>query len=84
MELLAGAFPEQVRTALYPTIEALQDRLGEINDLATAKTRLQKKIAKADDAADVAAWRRLLTHERAQLARVGCSSKLDFISLGKQ
>ena len=67
MELLAGAFPEQFRTTLYPTIEALQDRLGEINDLATAKTRLQKKIARADGAADVAAWRRLLTHERAQL-----------------
>lgn len=67
MELLAGAFPEQFRTVLYPTIEALQDRLGEINDLATAKTRLQKKIAAGDGAADVAAWRRLLAHERAQL-----------------
>jgi len=67
MELLAGAFPEQFRTTLYPTIEALQDRLGEINDLATAKTRLLKKIAAADGATDVAAWRRLLAHERAQL-----------------
>jgi CHAD domain-containing protein len=73
MELLAGAFPEQFRTILYPTVEALQERLGEINDLATVKTRLQEKIATADDAADVAAWRRLLAQERAQLDRAQCA-----------
>ena len=73
MELLAGAFPEQFRTILYPTVEALQERLGEINDLATAKARLQDKIATADGAADVAAWRRLLAQERAQLDRAQCA-----------
>src|SRR5262249_32604120 len=36
MELLAGAFPESLRTELYPAVEAIQDRLGEVNDLATA------------------------------------------------
>lgn len=67
MELLAGAFPEHFRTMIYPAIEAVQDRLGEINDLATAVTRLQKKIAAADGSADAAAARRLLAHERAEL-----------------
>jgi CHAD domain-containing protein len=73
MELLAGAFPEQFHTTLYATIEALQDRLGEINDLVTAKARLQETIATADGAADVAAWRRLLAQERAQLDRARCA-----------
>ena len=68
MELLAGAFPDHFRTTLYPTIEALQDRLGEINDLATAKNRLQAKIAAADGAAKVAPWRQLLTSENRRIA----------------
>ncbi|MEO8601360.1 MAG: CHAD domain-containing protein [bacterium] len=67
MELLVGAFPQQFRTTLYPIIESLQDRLGEINDLAIEKARLQRKIAAADGGAEVAGWRRLLAHERAQL-----------------
>ena len=53
----------------YPCIEALQDRLGEINDLATAKIRLERKIVAADDAAAAAAWRRLLAHEEVLLER---------------
>src|SRR5262249_51238074 len=36
MELLAGAFPGPFLTRLYPTVEAFQDRLGKVNDLATA------------------------------------------------
>lgn len=49
MELLAGAFPDEFRTQLYPTIEAMQDRLSDINDLATAKARLQRNIEAASD-----------------------------------
>jgi CHAD domain-containing protein len=67
MELLAGAFPDEFRTQLYATIEAMQDRLGEINDLATAKARLQEKIEAANDAKEAASWRLLLTNEQAQL-----------------
>jgi CHAD domain-containing protein len=67
MELLAGAFPDEFRTRLYPTIEAMQDRLGEINDLATAKSRLREKIEAAGDRKEAASWRRLLTNEQVQL-----------------
>jgi CHAD domain-containing protein len=47
MESLAGAFPDPFRTTLYPVLEALQDRLGTINDLVTARTRLEKQIDRA-------------------------------------
>jgi CHAD domain-containing protein len=68
MELLAGAFPVEVRTRLYPTIEAMQDRLGEVNDLAVAKTRLQLKL-EAASCAEAASWRRLLAIEEAELSQ---------------
>ncbi len=67
MELLVGAFSEEFRTRLYPTIEALQDRLGEINDLATAKARLRRKSEEASDAREADEWRRLLANEQTRL-----------------
>ena len=67
MELLAGAFPESIRTQLYPTIEMLQDRLGDINDLATAKARLRKHVEQAGPSKQAASWRRLLATEQEQL-----------------
>jgi CHAD domain-containing protein len=69
MELLAGAFPDEFRTRLYPIIKAIQDRLGDINDLATAKTRLQKRIEGVSDHKKSASWRRLLINEQAELDR---------------
>jgi CHAD domain-containing protein/uncharacterized protein Yka (UPF0111/DUF47 family) len=69
MELLAGAFPEPFRTMLYPAVEAMQDRLGEINDLATAKARLHQEIEAAGDSPEAACWRRLLPNEQDQLDR---------------
>jgi CHAD domain-containing protein len=69
MELLAGAFPEPFRTELYPAVEAVQDRLGEINDLATATARLRQEIEAAGNSPDAASWRRLLPNEQAQLDR---------------
>jgi CHAD domain-containing protein len=69
MELLAGAFPAEFRTELYATIEAMLDRLGEINDLVTAKIWLQKLKA-ASRKEDAASWRRLLATEEAQLSQV--------------
>jgi CHAD domain-containing protein len=69
LELLAGAFPEQVRTELYPTVEAMQDRLGEINDLATAKARLQLNIQFATGRSEAGSWRRLLANEQQQFDR---------------
>jgi CHAD domain-containing protein len=67
LELLAGAFPERARTELYPAVEEMQDRLGEINDLATAKARLRHKIEVARDRSEAASWRRLLTNEQRHL-----------------
>jgi CHAD domain-containing protein len=69
MELLAGAFPEKLRTRLYPVIEAMQDRLGEVNDLATAKALIERRIDKARDTVEAENWRRLLKGEQAQLTR---------------
>jgi len=66
MELLAGAFPDEFRTRLYPIIEVMQARPGELNDLATAKTRLQQKIEAAGCAAEAVSWRRLLASEQRQ------------------
>ena len=36
MEIFAGAFPPAFRGELYPLVEQLQERLGKINDHATA------------------------------------------------
>jgi CHAD domain-containing protein len=66
LELLAGALPVRVRTELYPTIEAIQDRLGEINDLAAARARLRRRIEPAGKGAEAAAWRQILSSEQSQ------------------
>ncbi len=42
MELLAGAFEKSFRTKLYPVFVEVQDRLGEINDHATACSLFNK------------------------------------------
>ena len=67
MELLTGAFPQELRTRLYPNILAIQDRLGEIIDFATAKTRIQDKIDAASDPAEVAFWQGLLATEQLKI-----------------
>jgi CHAD domain-containing protein len=66
IELLAPAFPDRLRTELYPVIEAMQDRLGEINDLATARARLREKIERAGKRVETRDWRHLLAAEQAQ------------------
>src|SRR5262249_13895373 len=38
MEIFAGAFDEDFRQELYPVVASLQERLGSINDHATAQT----------------------------------------------
>ncbi|QEL16798.1 CHAD domain-containing protein [Limnoglobus roseus] len=67
MEVLAGAFPESFRTALYPTLERLQDRLGEINDRATAAARLRAKFDEEQLTEEKAQWRQMEDAEEAQL-----------------
>ncbi|MBV8488371.1 MAG: CHAD domain-containing protein, partial [Planctomycetaceae bacterium] len=67
MELLAGAFSEEFRTKLYPVIEAMQGRLGEINDLATSIDRLTRKLDASADSAGEKSWQLLLARHRALL-----------------
>jgi len=66
IELLAAAFPDRLRTKLYLVIEAMQDCLGEINDLATAQARLRERIDRANQPEEASDWRRLLAAERTQ------------------
>jgi CHAD domain-containing protein len=63
MELLPGAFPDEFRTRLYATIESMQDRLGEINDLAMTRIRLQKKLDLLGEE-DAAAWHAVMEREQ--------------------
>jgi CHAD domain-containing protein len=70
MELLAGAFPLDFREKLYPVIETLQDKLGEINDRETAQVRLHQRIEAANDKAEVDYLRKLRAEERSQLKQV--------------
>jgi CHAD domain-containing protein len=67
VELLAGAFPNELRTKIYPILGEMQDRLGRINDLATAKTRLQEKIEAARNTNEAASWCRLLMKEQIRI-----------------
>jgi len=45
MEIFAGAFDVAFRESLYPWVEQLQERLGALNDHATAQARYQRWIA---------------------------------------
>jgi CHAD domain-containing protein len=67
MELLGGAFPPRFAKRLYPKVESLQDRLGEINDLATAQARFRHWLEEADDAAEVEYLKRVLADEQTRL-----------------
>ncbi|MCI0461572.1 MAG: CHAD domain-containing protein, partial [Gemmataceae bacterium] len=67
MELLAGALPVSCRERLYPAVEALQERLGEVNDRATARLRLRERLAQAEDEQEAGHVRDLLTENEARL-----------------
>jgi CHAD domain-containing protein len=69
MELLAAVFPEEFRSDLYPAIEKIQDRLGQINDMAAAKARLCRKIETTEDPREANQFEQLLEVEQAQLNR---------------
>jgi CHAD domain-containing protein len=64
IELLAPAFAESLRTQAYPFIQDLQEKLGKINDLATAETRLKRWLEHAADAGETAYLQELLNQEQ--------------------
>jgi len=61
MELLGGAFPDSLRTEIYPATVSLQDKLGELNDCATAQQRLQHWLEPSKDAEETAYLQALLS-----------------------
>jgi CHAD domain-containing protein len=52
IELLAAGVPDAIRSTVYPMIKDLQDRLGAINDHATAHQRLDRWIGEAPSEAE--------------------------------
>ena len=48
MELLAGAFDESFRKELYPVFSSVQEKLGKINDHATAATFFREWKSRSD------------------------------------
>ena len=70
MELLGGAFSADFSCTLYPLIDSMQDRLGEINDLVVELAYMKKRAKPgADDAAS--------RHLKAQMA--GKQSHLNYL-----
>jgi CHAD domain-containing protein len=63
MELLAPAFPAAFREHLYPVIEELQERLGDIHDHAVAKVRFDKWINQTKSKRELVHMRKLRGQE---------------------
>lgn len=69
MELLGGAFPDEFRSRLYPAVEELLNRLGEVNDSAMAAAFYREKLKAAESPEQGAVWRRLMSGERSRFER---------------
>jgi CHAD domain-containing protein len=67
IELLAGAFTDEIRAVAHPLLRNLQDRLGEVNDHATARVRLKNWIEQSDDDEEAAYLREMLDDQQQQL-----------------
>lgn len=67
MELLAGAFEPSFRQELYPTFEEIQDKLGEINDHASAVPTLNEWFELSKSKKARAALAELSAEEEKQL-----------------
>jgi CHAD domain-containing protein len=69
MEVFAEAFRPAFRGDLYPQIEQLQELLGDVNDHATARARLDNWLANAREEELIEALRKLANAEAAALRR---------------
>lgn len=63
MEVFAGGMPPAMRSELYPAIESLQEKLGHINDRATAAARYERWLDKVTEPAQSACLREMLEEE---------------------
>jgi CHAD domain-containing protein len=69
MELSASLFPPEFRTSLYPLVTRLQNKLGEINDHATARQRLINWSAEAKNRRQADLLCGLIVREHKQLEK---------------
>jgi CHAD domain-containing protein len=76
MELLAPAFAAEFREQLYPVVEELQERLGEIHDHAVAKSRFHRWISETESKREAVHLRKLFEQERDKLDKL----RMDFAS----
>lgn len=67
LELLSASFDSSLREVAYPLLEALQDKLGRINDHASASNRLERWLSETDDAERGKYLSEMLHSERQQL-----------------
>jgi CHAD domain-containing protein len=67
IELLAPAFAEGLRTQAYPFIQDLQEKLGKINDLASARMRMKRWLELADGAGETSYLQETLEQEERHL-----------------
>lgn len=61
IELLASAFPVELRTEIYPVLSDLQEKLGRVNDFAVASARLTWAMKKSGNAAELTELKRRLS-----------------------
>jgi len=69
IELFAGAFPAALKSRIYPVVESIQDRLGVVNDHATASDHLQRIQRQGKNGAAAADWKYLRAQEDAQVEK---------------
>jgi len=67
MEIFAGAFDPSFRKALYPLVESLQEKLGEVNDHCAALNMFANWPAQAESPHLSAALGAITTRERTEL-----------------
>ena len=69
IELLESAFPKVLGEELYPTIESIQESLGDINDHAVALKRFRKWRRKSDNRLEKEHLKTLIKREKKRLKR---------------
>ena len=67
MELLSAAFDSELRKSAYPLLETLQDRLGKVNDHASALVRIEHWLAENEDSKKAKYLREMLESEQDEL-----------------
>lgn len=70
VELLAPAFDESLRTQAYPAMQNLQERLGKINDVASAQARLKRWLEQANGSEHATYLQEMLSQEQQRLEQL--------------